>query len=167
MNCVNSNELSARKVLFGAVAGLFLLGCDPATKNLGEWQAKIDTLRVEAQRQGASVPYRQEQHQAFKAYFREINELALTVKGDPTIASRFNQEIAKADLALACGKVLMPKAEWQAIVTGCTRNRFFLCAEEVRAYPEMVQAIREVLSADQKARFDSTPACQEGNPGSP
>lgn len=134
-------------------------GCDES-EDIKNWVENTNKLRATAKQQGDIVPYRQDQFKALKAYFVELNQMALALKNDSKFAERFNKGVANADLKETCPKVFLTRSEWQAMVERCTRNNFFLCAEEVRAYPEMVSTIRGKLVSEQQKRFDQTPACK-------
>ncbi len=134
--------------------------CDDEYQDIQNWVEKVSKLRATAKEQGDVVPYRQKQFKALKAYFAEINQMALVLKNDANFAQRFNNAVAKADLKETCAKVFLAWVDWQAIAERCTRNNFFLCAEEVRVFLDIVTAMRGKLSAEQQKRFDQTPSCQ-------
>ena len=150
----------------GCLSGLFtclallsgVSGCDDA-QDIQNWVENTNKLRISAKQQGDIEPYRQEQFKALKAYFAELNQMALALRNDAKLSERFNNAVSHADLKVTCGKVFLTKLEWQLMVDRCTRNNFFLCAEEVKSYGDVVAAIRGYLSAEMKQKFDGTPAC--------
>lgn len=135
-------------------------GCDDETQDIQNWVENTNKLRATAKQQGDIVPYRQGQFKALKAYFVEINQMVLALGNDANFAARFNNAVAKADLKVTCSKVFLMKSEWELMVERCTRNNFFLCADEVKAYRDMVVALRGRLVAEQQKRFDQTPSCR-------
>lgn len=135
-------------------------GCDE-TADIQGWVENTSKIRIVALKQAEVSPYRNEQHKALKAYYAEINQMALALKNDSKFRGRFNAAVAKANLKEVCGKVFVNRNEWQTMMTRCTRNRFFLCAEEVRAYPDLISAMRDGLSTEQRKRFDQTDSCRE------
>ena len=149
-------KAGARLIAIPAIA-LSLSGCE--SQGIQTWVESTNELRLNAQKQGEVVPYRREQFEALKSYFGTIGEMALSLKNDEDLARRFNRAIAKSDLNDTCAKVFIARDEWEVMVERCTRNDFFLCAEEVRAYPEMVESLRGSLYEAQKIRFDATPSC--------
>ena len=154
----NASSFIGLVACFAMLSGV--AGCDDEAQDIQNWVENTNKLRVTAKQQGDVVPYRQDQFKALKAYFAEVNQMVLALKNDPNFAGRFNQAVAKADLKVTCAKVFLTKPEWEVIVERCTRNNFFLCAEEVRAYPDMVSTMRGKLGADQQRRFDQTEACR-------
>lgn len=147
-------------VLVSSAVGL-LSSCDDNDGNQ-DLTTLINTtsqLRQEADRQAQIVPYREQQYVALKSYFAKIAEIGLALKDNPQAAKSFSDAISRQDMGSACAAVFMSKAAWQEIMDRCSKNRFFLCAEEVRAYPEVVSFVRERLTVDLQQRFDQTSAC--------
>ncbi len=148
-----------RNALVPLLALITLSGCEPN----GNFQSRLTEatrLREEASRQSETVPYRDEQHRALKAYFTELNLMALALKEDSRLVERYNQALRASELGELCTKVFFTKASWKAIMERCTQSDFFLCAEEVRAYPLVVTALRELLAADVQGPFDQAEACR-------
>jgi len=134
-------------------------GCEEG-QDIQNWVENTSKLRLEAEKKAEEVPYRQPQHAALKAYFAELTKLSLALKNDEGFRKRFNDAASKTDLNQVCSKVFVTKTEWQLMMNRCTRNRFFLCAEEVRANPDIITSIRAQLQLEQKARFDKADACK-------
>lgn len=134
-------------------------GCDES-EEIKNWVENTSKMRITALAQSEVVPYRSSQYEALKTYFSEINQMALALKNDSKHSDRFNSAVAKSDLKVICPKVFIERRQWQAIMERCTRNRFFLCSEEVRAYPAMVLALREILIAEPQKKFDQTNDCR-------
>lgn len=139
-------------------ATLLLSGCNGV--DFKTWVAETGKLKTASLDQAKTVPYRQDQHKAFKAYFSQLGGMALTLKDDTKLKEGFNEAFGKSVPAELCKSILMPRADWVEISRNCQKNEFFLCAEEVRAYPEMVTALRAGLNPDQQRRFDSADACR-------
>lgn len=149
-------------VLGMLVAATFCLGassCDDSM-DLKNWVDNTEKLKIEAQNQAKVKPYAGPQQKALKDYFVELADMSLALKNDTNYAKRFNEALAKNDINAVCGKVLMQKDWWTYIMSRCTKNNFFLCAEEVRAYPDIVSAMRGSLVAEQQKRFDKAPSCK-------
>jgi hypothetical protein len=134
-------------------------GCDESTE-IQNWVENTSKLRLEAENRAKEVPYRQPQYAALKSYFAELAQVSLALKNDEGFRKRFNEAAAKADLNQVCSKIFVTKSKWQVMMDRCTRNRYFLCAEEVRANPDMIAAIRSQLVPDQRKRFDQAEACK-------
>ncbi len=135
-------------------------GCDDQMQDIQNWVENTNKLRATAKQQGEVVPYRQAQFKALKDYFGEINQMVLALGNDANFAARFNTAVSKADLKATCAKVFLTNLEWQTMVERCTRNNFFLCADEVKAYRDMVIGLRARLVPEQQKRFDQTPTCR-------
>lgn len=143
-----------------AILGTGVDGCDKA-QDIQNWVDNTAKLKLTAKRQGDVTPYRQEQYGALKAYFVELNQMALSLKNDATFKGRFDGAVAQSDLGEVCRRAFFTRVDWELVIQRCTRNNFFLCAEEVRSYPETVAAIRGSLSPTQLKRFDNARACKE------
>ncbi|MEK6706347.1 MAG: hypothetical protein AABZ06_11215 [Bdellovibrionota bacterium] len=142
-------------------------GCkDPA--EFTNWVKKTGELREKADPLIDLIPYSREQQEAFRDYFTELEKVALRLKNDKKFTVSFNELFKKttgasragvADLKTICETILMPKERWLRLVSGCTKNGFFLCSEEVAHYPEFVSALRDSLVEVQRKKFDSTAVC--------
>ena len=139
-----------------------LIGCE--NEDIQAWKNETTQLRIAAERQIASVPYRREQHLAFKSYFTSLATMALSLQQDAGKRQRFNEAVSRAGVGELCRDVFIVGARWQQLMESCTKNRFFLCAEEVRAYPTFHRALRGTLRADLARRFDGAAQCQEPRP---
>lgn len=151
--------------LSALVSVLFLFsgisGCDKDSSDVQNWINNVSNLRVTAAKESLKTPYKMPQHKALKAYFLELANMALATQQDSGWATRFNSAAAKADLQKVCTKVFFTRTEWQFIMKSCRKNRFFLCSEEVRAYPSMVSTIRSSLDAERQKKFDQSKACRD------
>lgn len=134
-------------------------GCDDS-QDMKNWMENTEKLKIAARAASQMVPYRTEQHKALKGYFSELGNMALALKNDSKLTERFNAAISQMEMGKLCARVFIPRAEWNPIMGSCTRNRFFLCAEEVRAYPDFVAAFRARLTSEHQRRFDQAEACQ-------
>jgi hypothetical protein len=143
-------------VLFSALSTL-LAGCE--NEDIRAWRDETKALRITAEREIPSAPYRREEHLAFKAYFASLGTMALSLRQDAGKPERFNEAASREGIGRLCQDVFMNEASWQRLMEGCTKNRFFLCAEEVRAYPSFVRALRERLRPELQRRFDEAPLC--------
>jgi hypothetical protein len=146
------------RTLLIAMTVLVVAGCKEG-KELNAWVEATEKFKVKAQDATAVMPYRAEQQEAFKAYFSQVTEMANRLKDDSAFSDKFSKLASTSDLSMVCGKVFLPKTEWSVIVERCTRNGFFLCAEEVKSYGDVVTVIRSYLSTEMKQRFDGTPTC--------
>lgn len=136
---------------------IFVAGCE--NEDMQTWKNETKQLRLAAETQIASAPYRREQHLAFKSYFSSLATMALSLQQDAGKRQRFNEAASRAGMNGLCGDVFMGAASWRALMGSCTKNRFFLCAEEVRAYPGFMRAFRGALRPELRQQFDQAPRC--------
>ena len=145
-------------VITSVLLTVFLVGCNER-KETEKWITSTGENLTAARAQMGGTPYRAEQQNAFKAYFFGLAESVLKLKQDPKHAQSFNKAFRQLDVNAVCDRTLIARSEWAQIARNCMRNRFFVCAEEVRAYPEIMNSFIEHLTPDNKALFEKAPAC--------
>ncbi len=155
---MNSIRRSKTGVLLLVVVSVIVSGCDEK-KETQKWVDKVAPLKAEVFKQMDTQPYRATQHQAFKAYFAEIADLALKLNEDEKLKKELNKFVSRIDVSQVCSKALISQADWKALNSRCTKGRLYVCAEEVRAYGEIVSAVRTKLDATQQRRFDEASSC--------
>ena len=141
------------------VLSLLLVACGDE-KEIKSWIAKTNDLLFEATKQSEVIPYQLAQHEALRSYFAELAVKIATVKESAKATKSLNSVLTEMDLNDVCTKILMPKAQWVKVMQRCTKNRYFLCSEEVRAYPDVIASLMLVLNADMKKKFSETEACR-------
>ena len=147
-----------RHILVASTFLISLVGCKEV-----DFQKQIDALdsarkiSLEASQQ---TPYGESQYPAIKNYFFQIEQLALEISSEPKLVKGLNSVIKNGELNELCSRAFLPKTEWARIATECTRNSFFLCAEEVRSYEENLLTLKKLLTAEQATKFMNTPSCR-------
>jgi hypothetical protein len=138
--------------------GLALTGCE--NEDIQSWRTETKGLREEAERELSHVPYRRPQHTAFKSYFTSLATMALSLEQDAGRRQRFSDAASRAGLGSICQDLFMSEARWRQLLESCTKNRFFLCAEEVRAYPSFIRVLRDGLRPELQRRFNEASQCR-------
>jgi hypothetical protein len=137
-------------------------GC--VSKDFGRWVENVDQLRKTALEKvptdGSQAKLSQDRQLAFKAYFSALAVQAYSLKDDPSKAKDLDSAFASMDVKTVCAKTLITRTDWLRFEKACTKNGFFLCAEEVQAYPEIVASVRSQLHGESLAKFDAEPACK-------
>lgn len=141
---------------------LFVIGASGCNEDaqVRAWVDATSAKKETAQSASGQMPYREPQFTALRDYFAELAHMALTLESDPDRAAALNTVLAKMDMREICTKTLISKQTAETIIQRCTRNRFFLCAEEVRSYSVIVAALRAKLNPEQQKRFDDTETCK-------
>lgn len=106
------------------------------------------------------APYNDNQHLAIEGYFKGLNQFALDVKDYSNTNKRFNNVVSKIGIESFCSKVFLDKKRWEDLVRNCTQNNFFLCAEEVRALPDIKASLKNSLWETYKKAYDSAKTCK-------
>lgn len=135
-----------------------LSGCRES--EVREWMQETERFRNEARAAGAETVFRAEQHVVLKNYFSRVVSSALQIKDDDRLTTKLNRRLESESINALCGKLMISRIEWEQIISKCTRNSFFLCTEETKAYADAIQTVRSRLSAENKAKFDNSQACK-------
>ena len=144
-------------VLVAALA--LLLGCDSKSE-LEKWMNSVAPLKTVALQQAS--PYRRSEHEKLKAYFEAIAKKAYELKAESKAAEQLQKDFLQAPSAKeVCEKVLISRWAWEQLQSHCHKNEFFLCAEEVRAYPDAVTVIKNSLNGESLKRFETEPSCSQ------
>ncbi|MGE4234108.1 MAG: hypothetical protein AB7F43_12340 [Bacteriovoracia bacterium] len=146
-------------LLLSLVLGFSLLGCDESMEPK-TWIENTNRFRNSAMYQKDNIPYRATQHQVLKNYFTELGKMALYLKNSESLVEQFNETFEEGNISQICSKLFIKKTDWDSIVNNCTKNRFFLCAEEVRAYSEIISSLRGKLNPGLQRKFNSTESCK-------
>ncbi len=122
--------------------------------------SNITKLKGEALSTLGSTPYRAKEHQLIKDYFVGLMEFSVQARDNSKMNRRLNSYLASGDIAKFCSDILLDTKDWNQIKQNCTRNRFFLCSEEVNEFPEFKKTLSGSLSPANLEIFKNTPACQ-------
>ena len=147
------------KILFIVVLS-FVSGTSYSQSEIVSMVADVSALRVEAASTLKAIPYRAKEHQAIKAYFVGLKDFVAQLQANSRTNKRFNTYLADQDMGKVCADLLISSDEWDQIKINCTRNRYFLCAEDVNEYPDSKKALSLLVSSDLLDRFKKTPECQ-------
>jgi hypothetical protein len=120
----------------------------------------VSKLKLDAESTLGATPYRAKEHQVIKNYFVGIKEFATQIRDNSRTNRRFNSYLMGQDMAKFCSETLINIKDWNQIKTNCTRNRFFLCTEDVNEYPDSKKVFSETLPTDLLQIFKNTPECQ-------
>lgn len=120
----------------------------------------IARFKVEAELTLKSTPYRQVEHEKIKDYFIGLRDFSLELKENSKFNKRFNSYLSKNNLAIFCSDLLLNSKVLEEIISNCTRNRFFLCAEEVKEYSAFKQGLAAGLNQELLEEFNNTSECK-------
>ena len=121
--------------------------------------AGLEKLKTSLEAIVDQSPYQSEQHAVIENYFKNLNDLSLELKNFPKSRSRFNNMVARSGLDSFCSKVFIDQKRWTDLESNCTKNGFFLCAEEVRSFSMSKTLLRDQLNKDLKTKFEATNSC--------
>ena len=81
------------------------------------------------------------------------------IKGSVKLGKRYQAYAEKTGLPVLCATLFLEKDLWADLVKKCTKNRFFLCAEEVKDLDNHKEALRKLLSVEMSEEFLKVPEC--------
>jgi len=142
-----------------AALAMITTGCK-GKWNGDEWVQSTDVAKQVVLAAIPQVPYQKEQHEALKAYFEKPEALLQLFQEEPKAAQGFNEYLSKQDFEVICAKTLLTARDWATAVGHCQKNRYFLCSESVRQYPEEIRNLRESLNAENQSRFEAAESCR-------
>lgn len=120
---------------------------------------KISSEKASLENIISVTPYKIEEHKVIKKYFEGIKEQSNLLQQNTKKLRRFNTYLAEQDLQLICDDIFLSKEKWNLLLNNCTKNRFFLCSEEVRAYEQIKDDFKKVLSLEIQNRLKEDPSC--------
>lgn len=131
---------------------LFLTGCPK--DELSPWAIETEAKRTAALLAIGSRTLSTADHIAVKGYFDNIVRASLRLKSGED-ARAFQSGIERLGGARkVAARVLIDKQQWELFLERCQRGRFFICAEEVRAYETAVNAFVRYLTPAQGKEFE-------------
>lgn len=120
----------------------------------------LATNKLELEKSILTVPYRNPEHLVIKNYFESLKEETAALAKEPKRLKRLNTYLLTLDPATLCSDLFIDQGSWETVVKNCTKNRFFLCSEEVKNYSELKSSFQSVLNNENQGRFKATPECQ-------
>lgn len=122
--------------------------------------AEVGSLKLEATNTLNSTPYREKEYLSIKNYFSGLRDYGNDVKNNSRSNKRLNNYLTAKDIPKFCSDLFLTKSDWEQIKMNCTRNRYFLCSDEVLEFNEYKKVVSESLSVNLKSVFISTAECQ-------
>lgn len=105
------------------------------------------------------TPYKTEEHSTIKKYFETLKEEGRLLSGNSKKLRRFNTYLLGQDLPSLCESLFLSKEKWNTLINNCTKNRFFLCSEEVRSYEKTKEEFKKVLSPEVQTKLQEQESC--------
>lgn len=139
---------------------LFLtLSLKAFAQNIEPYMNDISKAKIEVESNINQTPYQKSQQDIFKKYFTELGILISDIKGSEKLGRRYQAYAVKTGLPVLCATLFLDKALWVELVKKCTKNRFFLCAEEVKDLDTHKESLRKLLSVELREEFLKVPEC--------
>lgn len=128
-------------------------------QNVESYIEEVTNTKKEVLASMVSTPYVKEQQEVFKKYFTGLGSFSEDVRNFPKLARKYDAYVRKTGVNSFCSQVFLENASWEELIRKCTKNRFFLCADEIKSLPAYRKSFRELLANDLKLEFDASPDC--------
>lgn len=143
------------------IAYIFLfLSFESYAQTVEPYVSSITKARIEVESNIEQSPYKKEQQEIFKNYFIEISEFINDINGSDRLFKRFQSYTSSNGVSSFCKNVLLEKNLWNDLIAKCTKNRFFLCAEEIKAFDLYKESLKRLLTKAQQDEFSTLSECK-------
>jgi hypothetical protein len=139
---------------------IFLAVSTASAQNMDSYVASIEKAKIEVESNIERTPYQKVHQDSFKAYFIELGSLVEDLDNSDKFKRRYQSFFETQGAKDFCKSLFLDKTRWNELVKKCTKNRFFLCAEEVKAFPAFKEAMRDRLTDEMKAEFSKEASCE-------
>ena len=89
-----------------------------------------------------------------------MGEFISDMKESDRLVRRFQNYFGSKGAANFCKELFLDKSRWNDLVKKCTKNRFFLCAEEIKSFAAYKEALKENLTPEMKEEFSQEALCE-------
>ena len=117
------------------------------------------TARIDVESNVSQTPYQKTQQEIFKTYFSQLNDFVAELKGSEDLFEEFNGYVLKTGVNTFCKSILLDSIRWKELVKNCTKNRFFLCTEDIKSFKAVKASLRDLLYQDLKNEFSRSNNC--------
>lgn len=139
---------------------LMIISFQANSQTVEPYISSLSKARADVEANIDQKPYKKEQQQVFKNYFIEIGELVNDVNGSDRFYKRFQNYNSSNGVSSLCKSIILGKDSWSNLVANCTKNRFFLCAEEIKAFDLYKESLKRLLTKEQQDEFAKLPECE-------
>lgn len=105
------------------------------------------------------LPFGTAEHETFRSYFQSLQTFAEDVLNSKRFRRRIDSYANRNGLDQLCEQAFLAEDHWEKLLSNCTKNGFFLCAEEVKKYKEYRANLGKALSTATKEAFFKNPKC--------
>lgn len=103
--------------------------------------------------------FTEEDHKVIRAYFSSLNSFDADLETFPKYRRRFDYSIRSIGVASFCENVFLDQGRYRELISNCTKNRYFLCSDEVMTFKDTKKKLSEKLEADLKTEFEKLSKC--------
>ena len=147
-----------KKIIIVALMGLMFTSCK-YTNELTNLKALKDTK--ESLMASDRFELNEENQKLLVSYFGYTKKLLFKIQNDKKMRKYINKRFFKYFESSICKDTLISKSFYDEIMDECTVNRFFICADEVQYFEEMISKLYSNLTQIEKDKINSEPICKE------
>ncbi len=96
-----------------------------------------------------------------KNYFNKISELIYVLKNNSKLSKYFHRNFFKYYKTSLCEQVVLSKSSYKSVLDKCTVNQFYICAEEVRHYKELLKELKKSFTENELNTLKEEESCKE------
>ena len=130
------------------------------SQTIDPYVRSISLARLEVDSNVSMSPYQKIQHDIFKRYFIELGDFISDLDESDRLTKRLHAYIENEGMASFCTKMFLENVKWQELIRKCTKNRFFLCAEEVNSFKLHQESLKQRLTVELQEEFTRESTCE-------
>ena len=136
------------------------LSLDLIAQSVEDSISNLASQRIALEASIDRIPYKSEQHIVIENYFKNFNNLTLEIKDYPKSLKRFNSSLYRMGVDSFCKNSYIDSSRYNDLIRNCSKNGFFICAEEAKSFAAMKSNIRELLNEDLKQAYIASASCK-------
>ena len=102
-----------------------------------------------------------EHYAALSAYFREVTELALSLKSDVKAQEYWASQVKANKLSGFCAKYVLTLPFWENLNRQCSVDGHYLCPDELKEYPAVLGTVLKNSPQSLKNDFAADAECSK------
>lgn len=146
-----------KNLIIVAFMGLMLTSCkysDELSK-LKNLKTTKDTLMA-----SGNFELNEETQKLLVEYFGYTKSLLFKIQNDKKMRKYIHKRFSKYFESSICKDTLVSKSFYDEIMDECTVNSFFICADEVQYFEEMLKKLYQNLTEAEKTKINSEQTCK-------
>ena len=102
----------------------------------------------------------EENQKLIKDYFSSIKVLVYEFKNNSKMKKYFHKKFDKFFNSQLCSSTVLDETIYESLMKKCSASGFFICAEEVRDYRDLLNSVKQLLSKKELESITSDEICK-------